>query len=116
MGVSRRFFDSVSTARSTQRWAIARLRPTLSRITALRICAAAIPILIWGSFFAFFEWGDRVAWPPELWAGSILFASAGGLGLSLLLVWPRSRSARARADRGNAPVAPEEIGARSVEW
>ena len=72
---------------------IARARPSLSRVSAVRVTAAVIPIFIWASFFVFFELGDTVLWPPELWAGSIVFASAAGLGLSLLLVWPTTQPA-----------------------
>ncbi len=87
---------------------IARARPSLARIPALRVTAAVIPIFIWGSFFVFFELGNRVLWPPELWAGAIVFASAGGLGLSLLLVWPSSQTALPEPKPADAIMAQAE--------
>ncbi len=87
---------------------IGRLRPSLSRIFALRVTAAAIPVLIWGSFFVFFETGDRILWPPELWSGAIVFASAAGLGLSLVLVWPSSQAALIEPEPNDALMVQAE--------
>ena len=87
---------------------IAKMRPSLTRISALRVTAAVIPMFIWGSFFVFFELGSRVLWPPELWGGAILFASAGGLGLSLLLVWPSVRAGPPEPKPDDALMAQAE--------
>jgi hypothetical protein len=69
-------------------WLIVRSAQWPNRIRAHRAVAIGTPLVLWGSYFLAVQvrWG--IAWPAELWAGSILFAAFGGFALSLLMVPP----------------------------
>ena len=62
-----------------QRW-----RPSSLRTAEIRAIAIVVPLVMWSMYFLAtqFLWG--VAWPMTMWAGAILWASASGLGLSLV--------------------------------
>jgi hypothetical protein len=62
------------------------LRPSSDRAVALRVVAAVTPLTLWGSYFLVAHVLWRVAWPPEVWSGVVMWASASGLALSLLSV------------------------------
>jgi hypothetical protein len=65
-------------------WAIAWSSRTASRASADRLVATVTPLALWASYFLVLEVRDGIAWPAELWTGSIVFASLSGLALSLL--------------------------------
>jgi hypothetical protein len=66
-------------------WAIARSSRTAGRAGADRLVATVTPLALWASYFLVLEVRDGIAWPVELWTGSIVFASLSGLALSLLM-------------------------------
>jgi hypothetical protein len=65
---------------------IAVWRPSPQRVGSIRLVAAVVPIVLWGSFLLVvaLRWG--LAWSLELWAGVPLWAGLAGWGLSLLIV------------------------------
>jgi hypothetical protein len=69
-------------------WLIVRSMRWPNRTRAHRAVAVGTPLVLWASYFLAIQvrWG--IAWPAELWAGSVLFAALGGLALSLLMVPP----------------------------
>jgi hypothetical protein len=73
-------------------WLIARWSRERDRTRAHRLVAATVPLALWGPYFLVLQVRHGVAWPAELWTGSILFASLSGLALSLLMM-PRSPEA-----------------------
>jgi hypothetical protein len=50
--------------------------------------ATITPLTLWTSYFLVLQLRDGIAWPAELWTGSVIFASLSGLALSLLMVPP----------------------------
>jgi hypothetical protein len=66
-------------------WAIARSSRTAGPAGADRLVATVTPLALWASYFLVLEVRDGIAWPVELWTGSIVFASLSGLALSLLM-------------------------------
>jgi hypothetical protein len=69
-------------------WAIARPGRTGSRAGADRLVATVTPLVLWSCYFLVLELRDGIAWPAELWTGSIIFAVLSGLALSLLMAPP----------------------------
>jgi hypothetical protein len=69
-------------------WSIAWSSRTASRASAYRLVATVTPLAMWSSYFLVLELRDGIAWPAELWTGSIVFASLSGLALSLLMAPP----------------------------
>jgi hypothetical protein len=59
-----------------------------NRTRAHRAVAIGTPLVLWASYFLAVQLRWGIAWPAELWAGSVLFAALGGLALSLLMVPP----------------------------
>jgi hypothetical protein len=59
-----------------------------NRTLAYRVVATGTPLVLWTSYFLAVELRWGVAWPAELWAGSVLFAALAGFTLSLLMVPP----------------------------
>jgi hypothetical protein len=55
---------------------------------AHRLVATVTPLALWASYFLVLQLRDGIAWPAELWTGSIIFASLSGLALSLLMAPP----------------------------
>ncbi|GGL59697.1 hypothetical protein [Planomonospora parontospora] len=67
---------------------IAITRPSAESPAALRTIAFAAPAVLYTGYFTTLALTDRLAWPVEVWSGSILLA--GGVGLLssyLLLPW-----------------------------
>jgi hypothetical protein len=69
-------------------WSIAWSSRTASRTSADRLVATVTPLVLWSSYFLVLELRDGIAWPAELWTGSIVFAGLSGLALSLLMAPP----------------------------
>jgi hypothetical protein len=69
-------------------WAIAWSGRTASNTSADRLVATVTPLALWAAYFLVLELRDGIAWPAELWTGSIVFASLSGLALSLLMAPP----------------------------
>jgi hypothetical protein len=66
-------------------WAIAWSGRTASRVGAYRLVATVTPLALWTAYFLVLQLRDGIAWPAELWTGSIVFASLSGLALGLLM-------------------------------
>ena len=72
-----------------------RLRPSLSRVFALRVLATAIPTVFTATFFIVLVLtSDHTWWSFHAWAGSILAAGGAGWLVSQLLVGPRRGPSR----------------------
>jgi hypothetical protein len=69
-------------------WSIAWSSRTASPIGAHRLVATVTPLALWASYFLVLRLRDGIAWPAELWTGSIIFAGLSGLALSLLMAPP----------------------------
>jgi hypothetical protein len=69
-------------------WSIAWSGRTADRASAYRLVATVTPLALWTAYFLVLEVRDGIAWPAELWTGSIVFASLSGLALSLLMAPP----------------------------
>ena len=52
------------------------------------VVAIGTPLVLWASYFLAVQLRWGIAWPAELWAGSVVFAALGGFALSLLMVPP----------------------------
>jgi hypothetical protein len=74
----------------TADWLIVRSARWPDRTRAHRAVAVGTPLTLWASYFLAVQLRWGIAWPAELWAGSILFAALSGLALSLLMVPPPS--------------------------
>lgn len=61
-----------------------RMPSTGTRLGAVRVFGAVVPLVMWSAWFGIYHlvWG--VGWPVELWSGAILLAALTGLGLTLL--------------------------------
>jgi hypothetical protein len=59
-----------------------------NRTRAHRLVATIGPVALWTSYFLVLQLRDGIAWPAELWTGSIIFAGLSGLALSLLMAPP----------------------------
>jgi hypothetical protein len=69
-------------------WLIARSARWPNRTRAHRAVAIGTPLVLWASYFLAVQLRSGIAWPAELWAGSVVFAALGGFALSLLMVPP----------------------------
>jgi hypothetical protein len=69
-------------------WLIARSARWPNRTRAHRAVAIGTPLVLWASYFLAVQLRWGIAWPAELWAGSVVFAALGGFALSLLMVPP----------------------------
>ncbi|MBN8620140.1 MAG: hypothetical protein J0L63_14620 [Anaerolineae bacterium] len=69
---------------------IARLQPSLTRVTSLRLIAFAVPCVTFLLIFAALAMtrGRGLWWPIHMWLGVPVVAGAVGLGLSFLLAPP----------------------------
>ena len=61
--------------------ALAVLEPSPSNRTRSLITMAAIPISAWSAFMATYAMVGTIAWPLEIWAGSIVLSGLAALGL-----------------------------------
>ena len=66
---------------------------------AHRAIATGTPLALWASYFLAVQLRWGIAWPAELWAGSIFFAALGGFALSLLMVPPPAPPASVPEER-----------------
>jgi hypothetical protein len=69
-------------------WTIAWSSRAAGRVRAHRLVATVTPVALWASYFLVLQLTDGIAWPAELWTGSIIFAGLSGLALSLLMEPP----------------------------
>jgi hypothetical protein len=69
-------------------WLIARSARWPNRNRAHRAVAIGTPLMLWALYFLAVQLRWGIAWPAELWAGSVVFAALGGFALSLLMVPP----------------------------
>ncbi|QHW33272.1 hypothetical protein GZH47_22425 [Paenibacillus rhizovicinus] len=60
------------------------LRAGEGRALAERVIAAAVPIALWGFYFAWMTISDSIGWETEFWAGAIVEATLLSMGLQLL--------------------------------
>jgi hypothetical protein len=61
------------------------LRPAPDRVRALRAVAVAGPLLLWSVYFGLVAVRYGLAWPVEIWTGTIIWTGLTGWGLSLLV-------------------------------
>ncbi len=66
------------------------LRQISSRRSAFRLFAFVSPLLLWGTYIAFTIRGHNLVWQREFWTGTLLWTAIIGLGLSAILLPPRS--------------------------
>lgn len=64
---------------------VARWDPKPSNLLALRRFAAAVPAVMWASYYGVLKLFYAVEWPAELWTGSITMAALTSLILSYLM-------------------------------
>jgi len=88
---------------------ISRLRPSTARPVALWTVAAAVPVALWVPYFAVVAGWYGLAWPAELWSGSVVLSSLAGLALGLLAAPPAGSAA---ASPGGEPGADATRPAR----
>jgi hypothetical protein len=78
--------------------------------------AVIAPAVYWTAHFALLKAGYGVSWEPEIWLGSVVWASLSGLSLALLM-WPPAVPLtawnRGRAP-ARAPATPTAMPARMV--
>ncbi|MBL0386930.1 hypothetical protein JJB07_09715 [Tumebacillus sp. ITR2] len=65
------------------------LNPSPERMWGYRVIALAVPLTLWGVYYAGMAVLDGIGWAPELWAGSVVEAMLVSLGVSLLALPPR---------------------------
>jgi hypothetical protein len=69
-------------------WTIAWSSGAVGSRQAHRLVATVTPVVLWTSYFLVLQLTDGIAWPAELWTGSIIFAGLSGLALSVLMEPP----------------------------
>jgi hypothetical protein len=72
------------------------LRPTLERPVALALLSAVAPAILMALYFAAVGLTVGMAWPVEVWTGSVLLAGAVGLALSIIVIGAALREGRSR--------------------
>jgi hypothetical protein len=85
---------------------IGRLRPSPVRPVALWTVAAAVPAALWGPYFTVVAGWYGLAWPAELWSGSVVLSSLAGLALGLLAAPPAGSAATSPNGRPAAGASP----------
>lgn len=73
---------------------VGRLEAGPSHRGAIRAVAILVPLVTWSAFFLVMHVDEGVAWPVELWSGSIVLAVLAGFGLSLLVAGNPARVER----------------------
>ena len=63
-----------------------RLRPAPDRRAAVRLVAGLSPMVLFSAWFAALSVTAGVWYPPEIWAGTIVWTGLTGLGLALLVL------------------------------
>ena len=84
-------------------WLIARLARWPNRTRAHRVVAIGTPLVLWASYFLAVQLRSGIAWPAELWAGSVVFAALGGSRSACS--WSRRRLHRRRVVRRKPEAA-----------
>jgi hypothetical protein len=98
---------------------ISRLRPSTARPRALWTVAAATPAALWGPYFAVVAGWYGLAWPAELWSGSVVLSCLAGLALGLLAAPPPGQVAT--SPNGKPDLAPTrtqltDVQRRRLSW
>jgi len=65
-------------------WRIARSSPAGDDDRTSLVVAMGTPAVMWSVYFVVLSLGQRITWAPELWSGSIVFATVTGYALYLL--------------------------------
>jgi hypothetical protein len=65
-----------------------RIRPGPDRPWAMRLWAAATPVVMWLAYFAILKRARTLEWSVELWAGVTLMSALVGFGLALCMTPP----------------------------
>ncbi len=66
----------------------ARLKPSVTHVTAFRILAFGAPVLLFGAYYAALEMTEGIGWSVHLWTGSLFLTGVAALLLSYLLIPP----------------------------
>jgi hypothetical protein len=82
------------------------LRPGRERVVALRVFAAAVPLMTYALYFGYLLATNDIVWPEHVWLGSIALAGLVGLLVSLLVVPPPDPSRPANPSRAVAEADP----------
>jgi len=70
---------------------VARVDPDPATPNRFRLFGLVTPIVVWSiRFIAFAVFRPSLGWPPEIWAGAIVFAGLLGWGLAVLMTLPPS--------------------------
>jgi hypothetical protein len=81
-------------------WLILRSARWPNQTWAHRVTAIGTPFVLWACYFLAVQVRRGIAWPAELWAGSVFFAALGGFALSLLMVPPPAPPPSSRPEEG----------------
>lgn len=76
--------------------------------TSTRLVAAIVPIAMWGALFAILRVTTVMAWPAELWTGTLVLCSLLGLAASVLASPPAIPAG------GQTDASPTELIRRAV--
>ena len=79
-----------------------RLRPAPDRRAAVRLVAVLSPMVLSSAWFAALSVTTGVWYPPEIWAGTIVWTGLAGLGLALVVL-PTPPPGRAAGAAGTGP-------------
>jgi hypothetical protein len=79
-----------------------RLRPAPDRRAAVRLVAVLSPMVLSSAWFAALSVTTGVWYPPEIWAGTIVWTGLAGLGLALLVL-PTPPPGQAAEAAGTGP-------------
>jgi peptidoglycan/LPS O-acetylase OafA/YrhL len=64
------------------------LKPRADRPARYRAFAAAVPFVVWSSYFVILQVTLGIGWVVEFWAGSVVLASITGFGLATAMTLP----------------------------
>lgn len=98
-----------------------RLRPAPDRRAAVRLVAVLAPMVLSSAWFAALSVTTGVWYPPEIWAGTIVWTGLAGLGLALLVLPtppPGQVAGSAGTGTGSEPaaaVAPAPVPRAATE-
>ncbi|MGH2808528.1 MAG: hypothetical protein ACRDKT_14770 [Actinomycetota bacterium] len=68
------------------------LDPRAENVARYRAFAAAVPLVVWSSYFAIVQLTGGIGWVVEFWAGSVVLASMTGFGLATVMSLPAAPS------------------------
>ena len=72
-------------------WSLFRRMP--ARRSGFRLFGFVSPLILWGTYIAFTIRGNNLVWEREFWTGTLVWTAIIGLGLSAILLPPRSTPA-----------------------